>query len=341
MSKTKSCIIDCPNELPRFIGKYISGNALSQNQFAEQVNSAAREITGEKNLTLISIPKDLQIKSNPKLSGNSAIRKWYKKKPATRPADYRIRMALCKVLGITYLETFFVTKEQIRDYLIQLCDELPLLFARAARRSLKNPVILNRYNIASYLAEDKEAKNYWNIDNLIQQTITTAEDIEEYHIRKHKKGEKPATVSFEEIPQTFLEYSLTNLYIMEEKSLKTTHMSYEMLMMLAVDFKKLFPGFKNFIKFDSDNLHSPFNLDYIWNFFKIRLIISNKNEGVNVCTVGIELLTLWIKRVDQQYIKLLEQLKVPSDFRLSVSREKQFLDSENLNITFPKEKEDE
>ncbi|MEB3364142.1 hypothetical protein SDC49_11690 [Lactobacillus sp. R2/2] len=62
-----------------------------------------------------------------------------------------------------------------------------MLFSRAARRSLKNPVILNRYNIASYLAEDKEAKNYWNIDNLIQQTITTAEDVEEYNIRKQKK----------------------------------------------------------------------------------------------------------------------------------------------------------
>ncbi|MEB3364141.1 hypothetical protein SDC49_11685 [Lactobacillus sp. R2/2] len=45
--------------------------------------------------------------------------------------------------------------------------------------------------------------------------------------------------------------------------------------------------------------------------------------------------------MDQQYIKLLEQLKVPSEFRLSVSMEKQFLNSANLNITFPEEKEDE
>lgn len=332
MAKSKQCIIDCPNELPRFIRDYIKSNNLSQNDLAEQVNEEIRKITGNKDLTLISVPKDYLAPSKPKISANSAVKKWYKKNPPTRPADYRIRLALSSVLGITYLETFFITHQQILDYTMVVVRQLALLFSRVAIRSVETPIPLNRYNIAAYLAEDKEAKNYWNLNELIQQLTITYEDVQEYSIlnEKRNKGDKNIKISFSEQPKTFLLFSLDNMYIIDEKLTKVPHGAYEMLMTISSELNLLFLLFQTMILKNENDTTSSFNPDFIWNFFKIKLIITNKNEALTVCTVAIDLIIQWLKELDSHYIHLLEGLGVTPELRLSNMLEKQFISGDTF-----------
>lgn len=332
MAKSKQCIIDCPNELPRFIRNYIKSNNFSQNDLAEQVNEEIRKITGNKDLTLISIPKDYLAPSKPKLSANSAIKKWYKKNPPTRPADYRVRLALSRVLGITYLETFFITHQQILDYTMAVVHQLALLFSRVAIRSIETPIPLNRYNIATYLTEDKEAQNYWNLNELIQQLAITYEDVQEYSILSEKRnmGDKNIKISFSEQPKTFLLFSLDNMYIIDEKLTKVPHGAYEMLMTISSELNSLLLLFQTIILKNENDTTSSFNPDFIWNFFKIKLIVTNKNEALTVCTVAIDLIIQWLKELDSHYIHLLEKLGVMPELRLSNMLEKQFISDDKF-----------
>lgn len=319
ITKSKQCIIDCPNELPRFISNYIKSNSLSQNDLDEQINKEIQKITGDKNLTLISIPKDYLTPSKPKLSANSAIKKWYKKNPTTRLADYRIRLALSRILGITYLETFFITHQQILDYTMEVVYRLALLFSRVAIRSTEIPLLLNRYNIAAYLAGDKEDKNYWNLNELIQQLTITYEDAQEYSIlnEKRNKGDKSIGISFSEQPKTFLLFSLENMYVIDEKSTKVPHEAYEMLMTISSELNSLLLLFQAMILKSKNDTSSSFNSDFIWNYFKIKLIVTNKNEALTVCTVAIDLIIQWLKELDNHYIKLLEKLGIMPELCLS------------------------
>lgn len=332
MTKSKQCIINCPNELPRFIKDYIKSNSLSQNDLAEQINKEVQKITGDQNLTLISIPKDYLAPSKPKLSANSAIKKWYKKNPPTRPADYRIRLALSRVLDISYLETFFITHQQILDYTMEVAHQLALLFSRVALRSTEILIPLNRYNIAAYIASDKEAKNYWNLNELIQQLAVTYEDIQEYSIlnKKRNKGNKSIDISFSEEPDSFLRFSLENMYVIDEKIAKVPHNTYEMLMSLASELDSIVPLFQKMIIENTDDTTSSFNPDYIWNFFKIKLIVTNNNEALTVCTVAIDLIIQWLKELDRHYINLLEKIGVTPELRLSSMLEEQFISGDTL-----------
>lgn len=332
MTKSKQCIIDCPNELPRFISDYIKSNSLSQNDLAEQINKEIQKITGDKNLTLISIPKDYLAPSKPKLSANSAIKKWYKKNPPTRPADYRIRLALSRVLGITYLETFFITHQQILDYTMAVVHQLALLFSRVAIRSIETPIPLNRYNIAAYLTEDKEAQNYWNLNELIQQLAITYEDVQEYSIlsKKINMGDKNIKISFSEQPKTFLLFSLENMYFIDEKLTEVPHGAYEMLMTMSSELNSLLLLFQTMILKNENDTTSSFNPNFIWNFFKIKLIITNKNEALTVCTVAIDLIIQWLKELDSHYIHLLEKFGVMPELRLSNMLEKQFISDDKF-----------
>lgn len=332
MAKSKQCIIDCPNELPRFIRNYIKSNNFSQNDLAEQVNEEIRKITGNKDLTLISIPKDYLAPSKPKLSANSAIKKWYKKNPPTRPADYRVRLALSRVLGITYLETFFITHQQILDYTMAVVHQLALLFSRVAIRSIETPIPLNRYNIAAYLTEDKEAQNYWNLNELIQQLAITYEDVQEYSIlsKKINMGDKNIKISFSEQPKTFLLFSLENMYVIDEKLTEVPHGAYEMLMTMSSELYSLLLLFQTMILKNENDTTSSFNPNFIWNFFKIKLIITNKNEALTVCTVAIDLIIQWLKELDSHYIHLLEKFGVMPELRLSNMLEKQFISDDKF-----------
>lgn len=332
MTKSKQCIINCPNELPQFIKDYIKSNSLSQNDLAEQINKEVQKITGDQNLTLISIPKDYLVPSKPKLSANSAIKKWYKKNPPTRPADYRIRLALSKVLNISYLETFFITHQQIIDYTMKVIHQLALLFSRVANRSTEILIPLNRFNIAAYLADDKEAKNYRNLNELIQQLATTYEDSQEYSIldEKRNKGDESSYISYSEKPNSFFQFSLENMYVIDEKIAKVPHNAYEMLMSLASELNLLVPSFKKMVIKNKDDNTSSFNLDYIWNFFKIKLIITNNNEALTVCTVAIDLIIQWLKELDRHYINLLEKIGVTPELRLSNMLEEQFISGDTL-----------
>lgn len=331
MSKTKSCIIDCPNELPRFIRDYINGQGISQNEFAEQVNEAARKITNNKKLTLISIPQDLRLKSKPKLSGNSAVRKWYQKKPPTRPSNYVTRMALCQVLDISYLETFFITHSQVIEYTEKVIEALTLMLSRAAIRSQKRPIPLNRYNIGSYLSDDKEAKNYGNLDQLIQRLIVTIEDREEFLaiMETHANGYNGIDIPLSKEPQTFFTFSLENMYNSSSKLPIAAHNSLEMIFYLAVELRSLIPDLEYLIQKNKEQSDSPFSQDFALKFFKLRLTITTTNEAVNICCIAIELISKWIEEVDNYYISRLKELGVAPEIRLSSLSEEQFLSEEN------------
>ena len=331
MTKTKKSIVECPNELPRFIRDYINGHGISQNEFAEQVNEAARKITINKKLTLISIPQDLRLKSKPKLSGNSAVRKWYQKNPPTRPSNYVTRMALCQVLDISYLETFFITHSQVIEYTEKVIEALTLMLSRAATRSQKRPIPLNRYNIGSYLSEDKEAKNYGNLDQLIQRLIVTIEDRKEFLelMKNHAKGHEGPYIPFAKSPQTFFWFSLENMYNSSSKLPIAAHNSLEMVFSLAIELQSLIPILKYLIQKNKEQSDSPFSQDFALKFFKLRLTITTTNEAVNICCIAIELICRWIEEVDNCYISRLEKLGVTPETRLSSILEEQFLSEEN------------
>lgn len=291
------------NNFPRFIDEYLRTNSVSSNEFAKELNKL--------------LPKELMIPIDisEMKSGNSNILSW---KKGSRPKEPAIREALCKLCAIDYIETMFPIFSNATEYLMKVYRYIAS-FVKDFDIGEKQ-ISLNMYNIGFIISSSLQAKNYLNLDYLINLVIRAEEDRKDiFNMSKIQKLAENdyADINYETLanpqpPYTFFEYSDRNLHIVNEKNNLYIFPPHIMFYRLSKSFNSILPDLEFMLKggFESDEYAIN---EYNYNYFRLCLFNDTPDEKILCFNTAINLLIEWIQKLDKFYLHELAKMGIQED----------------------------
>ncbi len=290
------------NNFPRFIDEYHSGHPDSQNDMARKINKL--------------IPKELAISidNSEMKSGNSNIFSWRK---GNRPKEPAIREALCKICNIDYIETLFLIPANSTEYLMAVYNYIASFVKDF---DIKKLISLNMYNIGFIISSSSRAKNYLNLDYLINLVIRAEEDRKDiFNMTRIQQlnDNDYADLDYETLtkpqpPYTFSEYSDGNLHIVNEKNNLYIFPPHIMFYRLSKSFKNIQPDLEFMLNggFESDQYTIN---KYNYNYFRLCLFNDTPDEKILCFNTAINLLIEWIQKLDKFYLSELSKMGIQED----------------------------
>jgi hypothetical protein len=278
------------NNFSRFIKEYLSGHSDSQNDLARKLNEII-----PKNVAIPIDTSDIK-------SGNSTIFSW---KNGTRPKEPVIREALCKKLHITYIETLFLSPSKATEYTLQVYEYLEKFIKTLSDGKKLKDQSLNMYNIGLFVNNiSSSSKQYLNFSYMISQIIKAeADKIEFVHLKKYGNFD----ISYKENPHSFWQFSQRNIYYTNENN-GSCYPADFMLSKLSQSFSQLKGDIQGILKGKS-----KINDDFNYNYYRISMINDVENENLMCFCTAINLIILWLKEIDSNYLQRLANKRITKD----------------------------
>lgn len=220
------------------------------------------------------------------------------------------------------IETLFLIPSKAIEYTLQVYEYLEKFIKTLSDgRKLKDQS-LNMYNIGLFLNNiSSSSKQYLNFIYMISQIIKTeADKIEFVHLKKYRNFD----ISYKENPHSFWQFSQRNIYYTNENN-GSCYPADFMLSKLSQSFSQLKGDIQGILKGRSE-----INDDFNYNYYRISMINDVGNENLMCLCTAINLIILWLKKIDSIYLQLLANKGITKEMTMYSLAPKYLLEGNDL-----------